>query len=762
MCWQRQLVSTGWLRNVCLLACCLWGATAIQTQAADRPNVLVILADDLGYSDLGCYGGEIPTPNLDRLASHGVRFTQCYNSARCCPSRASLVTGLYPHQTGIAAMTQSKPDPQRGPAYLGHLNDQCVTFAQVLKTAGYRTAMVGKWHMDLPGPIEHGFDDFYGFVHGYEQDQWKPERYQRLPETKQPELSYAPGEFYATDVFTDYTLEFLRQNRAANPEQPWLIYLAHGAPHFPVQAPAESVAKHVPTYRQGWDVLREQRFAKLQSIGLADDTWTLTERSLVPMDTSEIANGYEGQQNPAWNDLPADRREDLAHRMAVFAAMVTHVDEGVGRIVTELANHGELDNTLILFTSDNGACYEWGPLGFDGPSRKGGTKLHIGDELATMGGPGTYHAYGSGWSNLGNTPFRLYKHFTHEGGVCSPLIAHWPRGITQPNRWVHDPVHLIDVMPTLCEVAQATYPATFAGHDITPVEGISLVTSLAGAPLPARSIYYEHQEARAIRRGDWKAVWSKRMPFEPSWELYNITQDRCETRDLSSQHPDKVRELSEAWLEWARKVNVYPFYKDDRTSDTGPRGKMPAAGDTTPKSTQRSTARSTEGGTAAVNPSLAQRAFTLTCDVTPAVQATDGVIVSHGGDRHGYAVYVQEGQVVFGVRINRQLVEVRGGTVPRAPFALAASLLANGEMQLVVNGQEVGRGNASGLIPVDPVDPQCIGRDEQSRVGSYDDPFPYPGRVTNVQFTAGVATSSPSGDEPAPPFVDPLNRGLRE
>ncbi len=521
-------------------------------EEAPRPNVLVVLLDDVGYSDLGAYGGEIPTPHIDALAGGGLRFTQCYNSARCCPSRASLLTGLHPHQAGVGSFATRKPDRARGPAYLGHLNERCVTLAEVLRSAGYGTYMVGKWHVGLPGPIARGFDEFYGFTQGYEQDQWQPARYQRLPARRQPELEFG-ADFYATDAFADYALEFLRQARER--ERPWLLYLAHSAPHFPVQAPRSSVEPLVATYRRGWDVLRVERFARQRASGLATEGFQLTPRSLVPVDGEAITNGFSGRPNPAWDAIEAARREDLAHRMAVFAAMVRHVDEGIGRLVADLRANDELDDTLVLLLSDNGACYEWGPWGFDGPSRQGVTTLHEGEQLAAMGGPGTYHAYGSGWANLGNTPFRSYKHFTLEGGIRTPLIAHWPAGIERPDRWVRDPVHVMDLMPTLCELAGATYPEP----PIQPLEGRSLTPAFAGRELGERELAFEHQGARALRSGRWKVVWGKRMPREPTWELYDLEADPCETRDLAAEEPERTEELAARWLAWARRVGVHPF-----------------------------------------------------------------------------------------------------------------------------------------------------------------------------------------------------------
>lgn len=518
-----------------------------------RPNILLILADDLGYSDLGCYGGEIPTPNLDRLGREGIRFTSFYNSARCCPSRAALLTGLYPHQVGIGSFAHSPPREEAPAAYRGVLNEECVTIAEVLKAAGYGTYMVGKWHVGVPpGPIERGFDEFYGFPTHYEADQWSPDKYVRLPAGRAPEIEREAGEFYATDVFTDYALEFLRQGRKSG--KPWFLYLAHSSPHFPVQAPWETTRRFVPTYLKGWDVLRRERFARMQALGLAEESWTLTERSMVPVDP--VAEEYSGQRNPAWDSLDEARRVDLAHRMAVFAAMVSHIDQGVGRILEGLEESGELENTLVVFLSDNGACYEWSPIGFDGPSRTKTHVLHAGEALKGIGGPGTYHAYGSGWANLGNTPFRMYKHFTHEGGISTPFIVFWPAGLDRRGVWERRPAHLIDLLPTFCEIAGAEYPSEHAGRSILPAEGVSLLPALRGGELPGRALGFEHQGSRALREGRWKIVRGKRSPDPVDWRLYDLATDRCETTDLAAAHPERVEAMVAAWEEWARRIGV--------------------------------------------------------------------------------------------------------------------------------------------------------------------------------------------------------------
>ncbi len=534
----------------------LSAAASLAASQRDRPNILLILLDDLGYSDLGCYGGEIETPNIDALAKNGVRFESFYNSARCCPSRASLMTGLYPPQTGIASFTTREPHPTRGPAYLGRLNDRCVTLGEALGNAGYSCYYVGKWHLhNETGPIERGFDEFFGYTRGHSHDQWDADYYERLPEGRKKEIDPPPGEFYATDVFNDYALEFIRQGQKK--EKPWFLFLGHSSPHFPVQAPAASADKYFETYMRGWDVLREQRYARMQQIGLVDGKrWTLTERSLAPVDRDDIANGYSGQPNPAWDSLDEPRQRDLARRMSLFAAMVEHVDRGVGAIVRHLKETGEFDNTAILLLSDNGACYEWGPYGFDGKSRAGLTILHEGDDLRKMGGPGTHHSYGSAWANLGNTPFRLYKHFTHEGGAATPFIVQWPNGIGETGGWIRERGHIIDIMPTLRALAGAEYPSDFAGRNVQPEEGLNLLPAISGKRLSKREIYFEHQGARGVIQGDWKAVWGKRMPHEIDWELYNLKKDRSETKDLADRKPGLVDRLAALWEDYARRTGI--------------------------------------------------------------------------------------------------------------------------------------------------------------------------------------------------------------
>lgn len=711
-CFQRRSLFEISMGLVLLLLTLGAGSESWGQEARDeRPNVLVILVDDLGYSDPGYMGGEIATPNLDALAEHCVRFTQCYNSARCCPSRAALMTGLYPHQAGIGSFVSRQPDLARGPAYLGRLNEKCVTLAEVMKGSGYQTFMVGKWHLEEPGPIARGFDEFYGFVHGYEQDQWQSERYQRLPEGRKPELSFASNSFYATDAFTDYAIEFLKQARQT-PNRPWFLYVAHSAPHFPVQAPRESVEPLVPIYQQGWDILREQRFERMKELGLADASWALTPRSTVPLDQDAIANGFSGQVNPAWQDVPLDRQLDLAHRMAIYAAMVEHIDQGLGRLFDDLRANGEWDNTLIIFTSDNGACYEWGPWGFDGPSRQGNTTLHVAEQLKEMGGPGTYHAYGSAWANLCNTPLRSYKHFTHEGGNCSSLLIHWPREIESPGRWCSTPIHLFDVMPTLCEATESPYPLETNSGPTETLAGTSLLPLLrdpeatkSNTPWNERDIASEHNGARSLRRGRWKIVWPVRAEPAGSWELYDLQTDRCELHNLALQHPDIVQTLSEAWMTWARKVQVHPFQSENDS----------------PKSE-------------VLTPRIANRSLEIHCTIDELNESTEGVILAHGGDQMGYSLHVQEERLYFTIRVDRQPFVIDVPLPSKPTVEIRASLSLDGEMGLSIDSS---RGSALApvpLIPREPIDRLSIGQDEQTAVGDYRAPFPFNGKVRDVKI----------------------------
>ncbi len=498
-----------------------------------RPNVVVILADDMGFSDIGCYGGEIPTPHLDRLASRGVRWTQFYNTARCSPSRAALLTGLYPHQAGMGHLDNMVVPGQ--PGYQGKLAGHCQTIPEALKPAGYFTAMTGKWHLGQQhgtGPSQRGFDRSLNLAAGgiyYPNQRGREETPLFLNGRAISQTAPEVGDsWYGSDLWTTFSLKFIDEARAAS--KPFFVYQAFVAPHFPLMAPQETIARFRGKYLAGWDELRKARHARQVDMGLLEKRWGLTER---PPDS------------PAWESLSEVQREKFDHLMAVYAATVHHMDLAIGRLVDGLAERGVLENTLILFMSDNGGNGESGPSG----------RL----EGDPPGGPNSNVFLGMNGATLNNTPFRRYKHFTHEGGIATPLIAHWPAAIPkrEEGRFDHHPGHLIDIMPTVLDAAGVKPdPAK------TPPEGVSLVPAFNGGEVTRRQpLFFMHEGNRAVRDGRWKLV-SKHLD---EWELYDMQADRTEMRNIASANPGKVKELAAAYDAWAARTNTHPWTGPRRT-----------------------------------------------------------------------------------------------------------------------------------------------------------------------------------------------------
>ncbi len=523
--------------------------------AAPRPNIIVILADDMGYSDIGAYGSEIQTPNLDRLAAGGLRFSQFYNNPRCCPTRTSLMTGLYPPQTGIPHMVNTS----HLPLHQRDLSHNVVTIAEVLRSAGYQTAMSGKWHLtpvpDAPPdkngklfvlpvtadtdksnwPLQRGFERFYGIIHAIGSF------YDPVTLTEgNDSISPHGRDYYFTHAVSDNAVKFVKE--MGGNEQPFFLYVPYAAPHWPLHAPAEYVAKYKAIYRRGWDHIRAQRFRRLQETGLVDAAWQLSAKD-------PVARAWETVEHADWE----------AHRMAVHAAMIERMDDGIGRIVAELERQGRLDNTLILFMSDNGASAEelgprapalsWGPA-----AAPGGGKMRFGNNPSIYPGPAdTWTSFGRAWANVSVTPFRASKGWTHEGGIATPLIAHWPRAIDK-GRISHDVGHVMDIMATCADLAGAEYPQTFAGNKIVPLEGISLAPVFENKTLSDRVLFWEHNGNRAVRQGRWKIV----SRYQQPWELYDLEADRTETIDLAERGSDKVQELASLYDAWAPRVGVLP------------------------------------------------------------------------------------------------------------------------------------------------------------------------------------------------------------
>lgn len=533
-----------------------------------RPNILVILTDDMGYSDIGCYGSEIRTPNIDKLANNGVRFTHFYNTARCSPTRASLLTGLYPHQAGMGHLANSNYDEE---GYRNDLSRNAVTMAEVLKSAGYSTYMAGKWHIckDISPngdksnwPLQRGFQRFFGTLNGSGS-------YYDPGTLVSNNTFVAPGkDFYYTNAISDTTVKFIREHPKG---KPFFFYVAFTAAHWPLHAPEKEVEKYKEQYDKGWDYTREQRFNKLQKLGIISKECVLTER---------------GVNIPAWKDEPM--KEWQVRRMEVYAAMIDVMDQGIGRIVAELDRKGDLENTIIFYMHDNGGCAEpvgtdkmeipltaeqkvLHPISYDSifygkkPEYSRDGQFVRSGRGVMAGGPASWVAYGEEWANVSNTPYRLYKHFTHEGGIASPLIVTWPKGITSKGGLRTDNAHLIDIMATCLDITGIEYPKTFNGNAIQSYEGSSLVPAFFNKPIDRVSIFWEHEGNRAIRTGKWKLVsrTQKDKKFtsadEKSWELYDMNADPSETIDLAKKMPEKVNELALLWEKEALRTKAKPW-----------------------------------------------------------------------------------------------------------------------------------------------------------------------------------------------------------
>jgi len=485
------------------------------------PNILVIMVDDMGWSDLGCYGGEIRTTHLDRLAAEGTRFTQFYNTARCCPSRASLLTGLYPHQTGVGHMVTNLGRP----AYQGYLNDRCATLAERLRLAGYATYMSGKWHIgEAPEhwPCRRGFDRYFGLISGA-SNYWRLDPQRRMAEDDRPYTPPEDGSFYMTDAFTEYAVRLIREHaQGPRANQPFFLYLAYTAPHWPLHAHDEDIARYRDRYLCGWDVLRQERYERLRAMGLIESRWRLSPRH---------------PEAPAWDSLSPEQQAFEAEKMAVYAAQVDRMDQGVGRVLQTLDALGLEENTIVMFLSDNGGCAE--------------RIERSADPRARTGTPNSFRSYGLPWANASNTPLRLFKQYVHEGGIATPLIL---RGPGVPRGAVCQEVgHVIDLVPTCLDFAGVKEVAELDGHPLLPIEGRSLRPVLEGGRREGHeAIGWEHQGHRAIRCGDWKLVAAHGEP----WELYNLAADRTETENLAARYPDKVRELAMRYQQWADRVGV--------------------------------------------------------------------------------------------------------------------------------------------------------------------------------------------------------------
>jgi len=498
---------------------------AFSADKPSRPNIVFILADDMGYSDVGCYGSEIDTPNLDGLAQNGLRFTQFYNTGRCWPSRASLLSGYFPQQVNR--------DPARTrPKWAALL-------PQLLKPAGYHSYHSGKWHVD--GPVLAA-----GFEHSYnttDHDRNFGPKQHWIDDEKAP-LPKPEDNYYSTTAIGQHAVDWLKLHDKEHAQQPFFLYVAFISPHFPLQAPATEIAKYRQRYQVGWDAIREARFEKQKKTGLLSGELSAREPKTVPnwnlsaADLQKRIGPGEVLFGVPWQELNSEQQQFQAEKMAIHAAMCDHIDRAVGQVLTQLKAMHALDNTLIMFASDNGASAEQIIRG-DGH-----------DPKLPSGAAGTFLGLGAGWSTTANTPFRKHKSWVHEGGVATPLIVHWPQGITAKNEFRRAPSHLVDIMPTFLELAGAKSPDTWQGETRPPLSGRSLVSDFQHEFTGERPpIWFYHVGNRALRVGDWKVV---SVGNDGPWELYNLATDRTEMHDLAQQKPEKLAELTALWSKLER------------------------------------------------------------------------------------------------------------------------------------------------------------------------------------------------------------------
>ena len=517
-----------------------------------RPNIVLILADDMGFSDLGCYGSEINTPNIDSMARDGIRFNQMYNMARCCPTRASLLTGLYPHQAGVGHMVGDYGVPE----YQGYLNDKCATIAEVLKTSGYRTQLSGKWHVGgnyplqhpeswtpgddkHPTPLQRGFDHFWGTLTGAGSFFAPP----TLMDGDSP-VTVSREDFYYTDEITGHAVRMIEES--AGEDVPFFSYVAYTAPHWPLHALEEDIEKYRGVYDGGWDELRLARHSKLKELGILDESC-----GLAPRDRDSVP--WEDVENKEWESL----------RMAVYAAQIDRMDQGVGRILAALESTGVRDNTIVIFLSDNGGCAEFlaedsntpDPVQFDTPMWDGGN-MRMGNNSEIDPGPAdTFQSYDLPWANASNTPFRLHKRWTNEGGISTPAIISWPDTIRSP-RQIQEPTHIVDIAATIYDLVGAEYPAELRGSELTPLAGHSFRRAIEnGGWVRPAPMFWEHEGNRAVRLGDWKLV----SEGNTRWELYNMKIDRTELNDLSDAQPAVLARMVQMYEDWAESVGALPW-----------------------------------------------------------------------------------------------------------------------------------------------------------------------------------------------------------
>ncbi len=661
-------------------------------EAKEKPNIIVVMVDDLGFADLGYHGSEIATPTIDGLAAGGVKFSQFYNTGRCCPTRASFMTGIDPHETGIGHMTNPPGEKFHDHdlfGYRGEMNQQNHTIAELLKTAGYKTYMSGKWHLGEADkslwPLQRGFDKFYGCLTGATRF-FDPheERMMTLDNEPVENVSKRDTRYYTTDAFTDYAIGFLSDHEKENDEAPFFLYLAYTAPHWPLQAFEDDIANYRGRYKAGWEKLREERFRRQKEIGLMSEDTKLS---------------YPDSKVPAWDSLSEEEQDERDLQMAIYAAMVDRMDQNMALLVDTLKEQGEFENTLIMFLSDNGACAEGG---IDGR----GPFVNVEERNASDD-----NSYATGWAMAGNTPFSSYKHFLHEGGIATPFFAHWPEGIKPSDDWVKSPSHVLDIMPTVLELSGADYPDTKNGKPVPDLDGVSLTTAFANVDHEReRPIILEHERNAALRDGKWKLVGTNLVRENDvkstRWELYNIEEDRTEMNNLVDTHGEKIAELEAKWLEWAKASHVLP-------SPTQPIWRRPQ---------------------------VQGRAFDLSLTAEPVSGEDTGVLMAYGGKQFGFALHMVDGKPTFSIRNKGKLIEAQAEESISQRSEIFAQLTGDA-LKLSVDGELVAETPFAGFIETQPGFVPILGEDRGHPVAAYEVPNRFRGEVTNYDLRLEIPPS---------------------
>ncbi len=745
-----------------------------------QPNIIVILSDDLGYSDLGCYGGEIKTPTLDSLAEGGIRFKQFYNTARCCPTRASLLTGLHPHQAGIGHMVEGRDLP----GYGGDLLPSCVTIAEAVKPAGYSAYAVGKWHVTgnhtdegkrHNWPLNRGFDKYYGIITGAAYF-FEPAALVRndTPISPFADPEYKPeGTYYFTDAISDNAVKYIKEHKSENAEKPFFMYVAYTAAHWPMQALPEDIEKYKGKYDDGYEPARLARFERMQQMGLIDTRWGLTPQ----------AGNWDKVANKDWE----------ARCMEVYAAMIDNMDQGIGRIVTSLKETGAYENTIILFLQDNGACAEDAGRGSrnDYPERvekpvfdpypddkvvhrredtrrtRDGYPIIHGPKV--MPGPkDTFIAYGRGWANVSNTPFREYKHWVHEGGISTPLIVHAPSLVadSMKGNFYNEYGQLVDLMTTCVDLAGAEYPKERKGVAVTPMQGTSLVPALQGKSLKRKiPLFWEHEGNRAVRDGKWKLV---AKGSQSPWELYDMDSDRSELYNLAAANPDIVARMAAQWNAWAERSMVFPWPWGDRprVEDLKPGVKFELRFVKGEQAENAAGLRDLSENKVGIELHGAvhleddgavfdgqsrielRKIAALNCahspwrvDVDVSSEAADGVIFSHGGVAHGYSLFIENGKPGFAVRIDGKSFVAAGPDKLGGPVKISAVITSEKKLVLFVDGKKAAETEIPDFVQQYPADPPIIGSDEAGTVLGRKLP-PFKGLIKHITLSRGDVPTS--------------------